>query len=231
MAVQTRLAPSQLADLAVIRELGEERLEAVAEAMDRDGRNTLATNELGRLFDKALGGERAGSNSLLTQALSLASLMRQRRFTADEVVEGLAYGLRSAPRPWGDEEIGRWERMAPRFQRIFTHPKVKLAAKTLDLSYDFANLLQDARIVSDVRPVFDDAAQTVEAAVVAFTLRLRYDSADRNHSLSIAMNEDDVSSLRDECDRSLRKAEVVRRMMEEGRPLRTIVSGRPEEVD
>src|SRR5262249_37735468 len=147
------------------------------------------------LDSEQIFGDPEVAESLLRQILSLTSLERQRGLTADEVLSGLLYGLRHTENPWSEDEIARWQQREPELRRLLEHPQIWRVSKTLDLSYDYANLLQEARIVSDIRPVFDQSATQIEAAVVSFTLRLRYDSLDGNHGISIALNQSDVETL------------------------------------
>ena len=124
--------------------------------------------------------------------------------------------------------MDRWRIREPELRRLLEHPRIWAIAKTLDLSYDYANLLQDARILTDVRPVFDRDATAIEAAVVSFTLRLRYDGLDGNHSLSIALNQEDVRALGAECERATKKAGVAADLMSRRASVRTIITGANE---
>ena len=67
-------------------------------------------------------------------------------------------------------------------------PAIWRAAKAIELSYDSDNLLQRTRILTDVRPLFSEDAQSIDGAVVAHTLRLRFDSAGIDHELSLALD-------------------------------------------
>ena len=119
--------------------------------------------------------------------------------------------------------------MAPELSLLFEHPQVWRVAKALDLSYDFAHLLLEAKIVADIRPVFNRAATRVEAAVVSFTLRLLYDNNRVNHDVSIAMNHSDVQTLIGECERALREAELATNAMNKQAQIRTIITGLVEQ--
>jgi hypothetical protein len=96
------------------------------------------------------------------------------------------------------------------------------------LAYEYANLFQGARIVTDVRPVFndgDDDEMQIDGAVVSFTLRLHYDNREGNHSLSIALDETDVRALHHQCERALQKARMAQiRIQDAGIP--TVISGK-----
>jgi hypothetical protein len=161
---------------------------------------------------------------LLRQALSLTSLRRRRKLIADDVVAGIRQGLRNAATPWEGDSLDRWNAIEPAFLRLISSAKVETTAKVLDLSYDYANLLQTTRIVTDIRPVFDNEVTRIDGAVVSFTLRLNYDNIEGSHSLSIAMNQADVEFLKQQCERALTKSILAKETIGE-LPLRVTISG------
>ena len=225
MAAQVRLSPAQLADLAIIRNITPDQVSGLIVRLDRCAPPPLTAPVLMTILLEALDGAESVAESLLRQLLSLTSLQRQRSLTTEDVLAGLIYGVRTSSRPWNEAEVDRWRALEPELQRLLEHPSIWRVAKALDLSYDFAYLLQDARIVSDIRPVFDRNVTRLEAAVVSFTLRLQYDGLDGNHGLSIAMNQVDVESLRAECDRALRKARLAAETMNQQAQVSTFISG------
>jgi len=225
MATQIRLGPTQLSELRILRDLSPARVQDVIQKIEQCDPPPLTSDELGAIFREAFDDGPEIAESLLNQVISLASLERQRNLTADDVLHGLLYGVRTSEYPWTEDELSRWHSVEPELRRLLEHPRIWRVAKALDLSYDFAHLIQEARIMSDIRPIFDREATRLEAAVVSFTLRLRYDSINGNHGISIAMNNADIESLRDECDRALRKARVASDAMNDKAQIRTIISG------
>lgn len=114
------------------------------------------------------------------------------------------------------------------FAELLQDKSVRTVSKALDLAYEYANLFQDARIVTDIRPIFndvDDEQMEIEAAVVAFTLRLHYDDRQGNHSLSVALDETDVRTLKYQCERALHKAQLAQDRMRDMVGVPTIISG------
>ncbi len=114
------------------------------------------------------------------------------------------------------------------FAELLLEKSVRTVSKALDLAYEYANLFQDARIVTDIRPIFndvDDEQMEIEAAVVAFTLRLHYDDRQGNHSLSVALDETDVRTLKYQCERALHKAQLAQGRMRDILGVPTIISG------
>ncbi len=113
---------------------------------------------------------------------------------------------------WASEpaKIERWDRIRPPLVEMLSTKPVRTTVKALDIAYEYANLLQFSRIMTDVRPVFNEDGDEVEGAVVAFTLRMNLLNAGHSQSLSIALDALDLRLLLEQCERALQKAETVR---------------------
>jgi hypothetical protein len=229
MAMQIRLGRQQLSDLEVIRKIPAERLRVLAEQIESQAVPPLKPSELEAIVRSIVGGDDSETEALMRQLLSLSSLRWHRSLKVDDLLTGLTHGFTAAEKPWNEDELQRWKIVEPEFRRLLILPRVVTVSKALDLSYDYANLLQEVRIVTDIRPVFDENVTAIDGAVISFTLRLRYDSMDRNHGLSVAMNSDDVRKLAEECDRAIRKSEKAAALMNERSSVRTIISGADED--
>jgi hypothetical protein len=210
MHPQIELRPSQRRDLARIRELGRALLERVADqlanlqplSLDPDAiREEITATLDGKDFDAA--------ESLWRQLMSLNGMIRQLDLSVDDMWSALEQAVADG-NVWSKAEIDQFRDLKDVLCRLVGLPQIRLLSKALELSYDFANLLQRSNILTDIRPVFDDAATEIDGCVVTFTLRLRYDNPSGAQSLSIAMDQSDVKSLLAQCERALAKAEVAR---------------------
>jgi hypothetical protein len=102
------------------------------------------------------------------------------------------------------------------FVKLLDSQLFAITSKAAKLAYDFASLLRNARVITDARPVFSnetDAEPDIVGMVVSHVLRLDYENADQQHSLSIVMDQLDVQKLRDACDRALLKASAIEKKM------------------
>ena len=223
MAIQIQLSKSQIFDLKAIVDLGPDVLGQVVDRIDRMEPPPLAPADLQAVIREVVT-EPGSADILLRQALSLTSLRRRRKLNADDVVAGLRQGLRNAATPWDGAELDRWSEIESPFLRLINSAKVETTAKVLDLSYDYANLLQTTRIVTDIRPIFDNEVSRIDGAVVSFTLRLNYDNIEGSHSLSIAMNQADVEFLKQQCERALKKSLLAKKTIG-ALPLQVTISG------
>jgi hypothetical protein len=165
------------------------------------------------------------ANRIMRPLLALRAIIRQRRLSADEAIEAVHLALESTDPPWEPAQLERWRQVAPAFKDLLMSPAVRLVSITLDLMYEHENLLQSARVVTDIRPVFSEDASSIEGSVVSHTLRLRYDSTEGDHSISIAMDEADIRELERQCKRALLKAQTSRTLMTDKAEVQTVISG------
>jgi hypothetical protein len=225
MPPQLRLHPGQLTDLAEIRDTSPELLRAIAERFRTVSPRPMRPMELHREISQALGDKPDAAHRILRTLLSLQAIIRQRRLTADEVVEAVRQGLEASDPRWEAAEMERWRSVEPSFKELLVAPVVRLVSATLDLMYEYQNLLQSARVITDIRPVFSEDAARIEGSVVSHTLRIRYDSTEGDHSISIAMDESDIRELQKQCQRALLKAQTARSLMVQQANVPTVISG------
>ena len=166
---------------------------------------------------------------LARQLLSLQGLVRQTGLPVDEVFSG----IRGAVERQGQEvsiDTNAWANVEEIVKELVRDQSVRLASTAIELAYDYANLLRQTKILTDIRPLFNETADEIEAAVISYTLRLRYDSADGEHELSIALDESDVKTLAVQCARALSKAATAQAMMAEKCNVSVIVSGETDDA-
>jgi hypothetical protein len=84
------------------------------------------------------------------------------------------------------------------------------SAKALTLSYDTEKSLIDLRVITDVRPVFDDGRHEVLGATVLHALRVEYSEAGDPRSLSIAAGAADLKKIKEAIEDALLKSDRMR---------------------
>jgi hypothetical protein len=149
--------------------------------------------------------ENVGNGPEVFRALiTFAVIPRRFGTTSQELDTGVkdSFGMSDSAFPLGD---------------LLTSAPMQRAAKALDLRNAYERILLTSRVVSDIRPIFDDeTADSFEAAVVNHTLQLKYSDGARDHELHIAVDVDDLKRLREQIDRALKKEIAAREFLEKG---------------
>lgn len=214
MTPRIEISESQLADLTRISQLGVSRLGTILSALSATQRPIIHSVDLLTLVKDALGTDNASAEAVCRQALAFNGLIRQANVSITEVRQSLKNAIEDIPAATENPDFASvWADCEASFFEIVNAQSVWLTAKAVSLSYDFANLYRQVRILTDIRPIFDNDGESIKAAVISYTLRLRYDNVEGDHDISIAMDEEDVRRLRDQCERAMRKAEKGKELM------------------
>lgn len=148
------------------------------------------------------------AEAIIRQLLHLQNAARRTGYAVEELTEMQAGQLGSS---YSDdsEELRTILAGLAILNELSYVPAIARTAKAIELSYDSDNLLQRTRILTDIRPLFTDDAQSVDGAIVAHTLRLRYDSAGVDRELSLALDNSDLRRLIEDCERALLKEQTA----------------------
>jgi hypothetical protein len=216
MPRQSILTKSQIADLGLIQGLSDRDFTRILKRLKAVKQPPLGPSGLNDLIRSALPTDRqaTGSNivvdTLTGVLLGIGGPLVRGLVDLEGYFDAISSDLEAE---WGSEpsKIERWNQIRPLLVEMLRADAVRTTVKALDVSYEYANLLQSCRIMTDVRPIYDDEGDEIEGAVVSFTLRLNLLNAGQPKSLSIAIDGIDLHILLDQCQRALRKAETARR--------------------
>lgn len=90
-------------------------------------------------------------------------------------------------------------------------PSMVTSAKASDLLTEYERIFGDARIVTDIRPVFmEDPHEMANGAVIVSTLKVQYQDASGISSFYVALDTQDLIGLKKVVDRALLKVDTVK---------------------
>jgi hypothetical protein len=222
--MRIQLAPSQIEDLRTVASLGSVVVSGVAAQFADSPEPLLSPTRLIDFVGRQTQIGPSGADSLVSAALGIRSLMRQARLTIDEALLAVQDAQDKAGN-WTDKDADAWRDVTRAFREFLSLPTIANASAAHELSFDYAHLLREARILTDIRPIFDGPATSIEGAVVSHTLRVTYRDSSETRSLSIAMDEADVHELSTQCVRALTKARTAAEAMSNAVGVPTYISG------
>jgi hypothetical protein len=216
-----RLSDSQIRDLAVVCEIGASRLEIIASGLSRQ-KPTIRRNTIDDYLRENLGHERAAVLSRLL--FGIAGTFRRTHSSATEVLDSITPAVKA--QEGEDDRLKLWDGCRSGFEKLLTSDAVSLAAKAIDISYDFERVFLTGRLLTSIRPVFDDDREEIVGSTIVQTLRMEFIASNGDQSsISIAMDSDDIKLLRKECDTALNKAEKAKSEMESKFRLDAMIAG------
>jgi len=203
-------------DLLHLAHLGTQ-LEGVVEGVRDLPMGTGLSEAASKVAEAAGIGVEDASRVLLTLQ-NLRSLKVRLGQTSAQVVEAAAATLaspRRVPRKDGKEDSDAWTAAGPAVTTLLEllqddHPLV-VAWKADELSREHQNLFLGARLLTDLRPVFNGAGDRVHQSLVIQTLLIDYQDGTDVRRLALGLDAHDVAHLRRLCERAELKAATLKR--------------------
>jgi len=91
---------------------------------------------------------------------------------------------------------------------------VVLAAKVFDVQHEYEKVFRKARIMTDIRPVFDPSGAEAIGAMVVHSLSVAYAQGGEHKEIVFAMDDSDMSALRKLLDRAETKSKTAEKLIE-----------------
>jgi hypothetical protein len=143
-------------------------------------------------------------SSALQALMSLAA----GRYALGLPVDDFADGVAESPDLSLPEDARK--RLADLLTQALSNNALTVTAKAWELLTENAANFRQARIITDVRPIFSDADQMPPAAIIVHTLRLTYWGADGQHAFWLAMDDSDLEDVRKAVVRAQSKSNQLR---------------------
>lgn len=221
MSRPVHLEQEQINDYQVICNVGEHKLREVVARLKA---LPVAPTPFNKLFDAisdVLKDNAGAAESIFRQMMPVISWLRQEQGTVDELMAGVRYALKSTD-SWDNQ---KWPVVESILTELFSVRTLYLSASAVDLSFEHVNLFRGARVLTDIRPIFNEEGTAIEGAVISHTLRLRFENTQGRHELTLALEESDVKEIAVQCERALAKASLALAMMTKDAKIPTIISG------
>ena len=218
------LSKFQLSNLVEVCAIGPGGLSAAADRLDAADL-VLAKGKVDSMLAESVGV--SAGEELSRFLFGVMANYRQNPDVADAVLQRITDYAASHPDERG---MVSWPACRPAVERLLGSQSIKLAAKAIDVSYDFERVYGGGRFLTTMRPVFDEERIEIMGVAVVQTLRIEFFSGDAAPAnLSIAMDRLDIKQLRRSCDEALRKSDVAYRTATEGWGIPTVISGDSED--
>ncbi|OZE22151.1 hypothetical protein CH262_18950 [Rhodococcus sp. 05-2255-1e] len=208
-----------------IAELPDAEFDALAGALA--GTSVSSVNALQRAVSDAVGTVWQRDDeveSFVTHLMSMSSLGASHDFKPDELARTVVKRVEDSV--GGDARL----RLIDRLAALLSAPKFFGFSKALDVSSEFDQVLHVARLVTDIRPVFDpDPSIDPIGAVVVHNLRLDYFHEGRIKTASFALNDHDLAQLKLVVERAQAKHATLTRLLSSSNLTEFDVAGEGDE--
>jgi hypothetical protein len=221
MATTVHLDQEQIKDYQVICNVDEQTLREVVARLKALPVAPTPFNKLIEAISDALPGNEEAVESIFRQMAPVVGWVRQEQSRVPELMAGVRHAL-TVTDGWDSQ---KWSAIESILTELFSLRIIYLSASAVDLSFEHVNLFRGARILTDIRPIFNEEASAIEGSVITHTLRLRFENTQGRHELTFALEEPDVTKIAEQCERAISKAKLARSLMAQKAEIPTIISG------
>lgn len=206
----TRIPDRYRAGLVKIRLMPEEAFAELVWALDHVP--TIARFPI--LASRVAAGVKALSKSeiddILRSLFSLVPSLAETEVSVETIASELIEAMRASERddlqlPPQQEDVFK-----SRITSLLSLFPLNMSAKASRIRVEYPNVFWDARILSDVRPVFDKPGERPIGSVINHTLKIEYHEGGDHKEFYVALDGDDLSRLKRIVERAEIKAESLK---------------------
>jgi hypothetical protein len=151
-----------------------------------------------------------GGRSVLSAVYGMILGRPRQNVSIDDAVEGLVDALREGGIVDAELELFR-----TRAKEILRIEPLDLIIKAHSVLQEHSSTFSSARVVSDIRGVFEDeVVEAPRAAVIVHMLNISYNNAGRREAIAVALDEKDVEHLISVLERARAKSKVLKSTIE-----------------
>ncbi len=188
--------------------LGDSGVESLKQALETTGPILVPPRTRAVLVSEALPGDDAADVDqiemiLIFALMSLHAVQSQLKVSSQELHGMVALAL-------NEELSGKWRQLEAPLVALLDSDVLRVESKARWLLRQQPNPIESARILSDVRPVFDEPREHLTVSLVLNTLRLRYDDGSDSRTMSFALDDDLLEDLEQQIARARRKNAILR---------------------
>jgi hypothetical protein len=202
-----------LEDLSEVAEFANQ-LDRVQEIWRSLGISPSPT-ELDEATSKALNIDLSRTRKLRRGLTSLWTLLQATRLSPQELFDSLTLSMKSsASEEWYGKHIKQWTEAREQILRSLAYGQqdetTAVRSKTQELAFLRENVLLSCRLITEMRPIFNKAADKVANNILTTSLVVRYRSSDsQTKEIFFALDADDLDDLRGQCERAERKIATI----------------------
>ncbi len=197
--------------LARLLKLSEESWTELLNAIEKI-EPTLSTRDYAKQVTSAVGPKIEEADTLTDVLLNLL-WVRERYRSTPEFLKDIRKAAEESKEAEVDDTI--WECFEQHFSQLLRDKtSAEITAKAWDLSQEYERLFVDARIISDLRPLFrSDVEEQPTAMLIGHNLKVAFREKGSFEEIHIELDIDDLKTLQRIVNRALKKDKSLRSLL------------------
>lgn len=211
-----RIPDNQLDALAQLLQLSDDVWTALLEAIQKV-KPTLSVISYVEQLASELGEEVEDARAVIQFLISLFAVRERLSDSPEEFFRDLREAAANSRKPELNLDDKAWEKLSEHLTKLFgTESSIELSAKAQTLLYDTERVFTDARIITDLRPVFrTDVEQHPEAMLITHTLRIDFQDDQELKDIYVALDFEELTKLRGIVSRALEKDKSLQSLLKD----------------
>jgi hypothetical protein len=208
-----RVPEQHIIPLRDLAELEEEKYERIKAAL-KGWEPSLQIEGLISSLSEDTDSSETDTANFLSILVNIYSLQHVHGWSMDDVFQGILGQIQEVPgreAPLTEEQVEKFRAFLEEVSGL--DETFGVMAKGLGLVEEDERNLADARVISDLRPIFRPDSETdIIASAIKHNLRIsyRHRTESQVEDFFVSLDEEDLRNLKDEIERALAKAETIR---------------------
>lgn len=155
-------------------------------------------------------------SSEITKILfSIYSLKEGFNNNISELANELLIALHNLNIEIGDKS--EWNKLELRLEKLLSFDQtIGNAFKALQLLSDYDKILFESKIITDVRPAFNDKDNiSTDTALIVHNLKIGYHKNDRQKEMYLALDSNDLNELKNNIERAMKKEREIKNTLKD----------------
>lgn len=194
--------------------IGGKNLKQLADVIDGQ-RLTLDTAGLAARIGEQIKTDPARLELAFDRVLiPLSGVRAELRMPAKPFVRLLTDLIQEQGKGWLDANRDRWERVVPAVELLVGPGNLfEQLNKAYRLIAERPALVEGVRVLTELRPVYDDDVAAVHAYLITSTLAVSYQEFGQQKQVHLTMDRADLLRLREQVERGLKKIQLLERQV------------------
>jgi hypothetical protein len=152
------------------------------------------------------------AGAIINTLFALCMMRDRALLPAEELATDVADAAeREKPKFFAPKDV---ETLKTRLAILLKDQSLGVAAKAADVLTEHSNVFCEARMLSDIRPVFAGDGASAPAALIVHNLQIGFHSAGRHQEFYVALDTDDIKKLKQVIERAERKTTALQGIIE-----------------